>query len=192
MSALPLIDSSPHAPVVVRDAADADLPTIAAIYAHHVLHGRASFEEAPPDVNELRRRLAAVQTSGLPWLVAELDGRHGGVAGYAYATPYRPRPAYRHTIEDSVYVAPELAGRGIGRALLRALIARCERGPWRQMLATVGHSGNAGSIGLHRSAGFELVGTLRSVGFKLGEWTDTVLMQRSLGPGDTQPPSQPG
>jgi phosphinothricin acetyltransferase len=186
MSVLPLTDSAACTAVTVRDAVDADLPAIAAIYAHHVLHGRASFEETPPDVAELRRRRDEVHAARLPWLVAELDGR---VAGYAYATPYRPRPAYRHTISDSVYVAPGLAGRGIGRCLLRTLIVRCEQGPWRQMLAIVGHSGNAGSIGLHRGAGFELVGTLRSVGFKLGEWTDTVLMQRALGPGDGTPPS---
>ncbi|NRF68794.1 N-acetyltransferase family protein [Aquincola sp. S2] len=169
----------------VRDAADHDMAAVQAIYAHHVLHGRASFEEQPPSVDELRVRRAAVLAAGLPYLVAELDGR---IAGYCYATLYRPRPAYRHTIEDSVYVAHELGGRGIGRALLQSLIERCERGPWRQMLATVGHSGNAGSLGLHRSVGFETVGTLRAVGFKLGEWTDTVLMQRMLGVGDGAPP----
>jgi phosphinothricin acetyltransferase len=172
---------------VVRDATDADMPAIQAIYAHHVLHGVASFEEVPPTLDEMARRRTAVLEAGLPYLAAEVDG---AVVGYAYATLYRPRPAYRHTIEDSVYVAPGLGGRGIGRALLRALIERCERGAWRQMLAVIGNSGNAGSIGVHRSCGFELVGTLRSVGFKHGRWVDTVLMQRALGDGDSSTPSR--
>lgn len=169
------------APILVRDAQEDDMAAIQAIYSHHVLHGLASFEETPPSIEEMLARRQAVLGLGLPYLAAELDGR---VVGYSYASLYRPRPAYRHTIEDSVYVAEGQAGLGIGGSLLGALIARCEAGPWRQMLAVIGDSGNAGSIGLHRHFGFEPVGTLRSAGFKLGRWVDTVLMQRSLGPGD--------
>ena len=167
--------------IAVRDAADADMEAVAAIYAHHVLHGLATFEEVPPSVEELTARRQAVVAAGLPWLVAEADG---GIAGYAYATPYRPRAAYRYAIEDSVYVENGLGGRGVGSALLGALISRCEVGPWRQMLAVIGDSGNEGSIALHRRMGFAHVGTFVSVGFKHGRWVDTVLMQRPLGEGD--------
>jgi phosphinothricin acetyltransferase len=171
--------------VIVRDAQSEDMAAIQAIYAHHVLYGLATFEEVPPSVGEMAARRAGVLERGLPYLVAEIDGT---VVGYSYATAYRPRPAYRYTIEDSVYVAEGLGGRGIGHALLSALIARCEAGPWRQMLAVIGNSGNAGSIALHRRLGFQPVGTLTSVGFKLGRWVDTVLMQRPLGLGNaTQP-----
>lgn len=173
--------------IVVRDATDGDMADVQQIYAHHVLHGLATFEEVTPTVDEMRRRREAVLAAGLPYLVAEVDGR---VAGYCYATSYRPRPAYRYTIEDSVYVSEGLRGRGIGAALLGALIARTEAGPWRQMLAVIGNSGNAGSIALHARMGFQPVGTLRSVGFKLGQWVDTVLMQRPLGPGDAAPPAE--
>jgi phosphinothricin acetyltransferase len=169
----------------IRDAAEADMAKVQAIYAHHVLHGLATFEEVPPTVEDMIARRAAVLGLGLPYLVAELDG---GIVGYSYATSYRPRPAYRHTVEDSVYIADGLGGRGIGAALLGTLITRCEAGPWRQMLAVIGNSGNAGSIALHRRLGFEHAGTLKSVGFKLGRWVDTVLMQRSLGEGDGAPP----
>jgi phosphinothricin acetyltransferase len=155
------------------------------IYAPYVLTGFASFEEVPPTTEEMRARRAAVVAAGLPYLVAVMDGE---VVGYAYATSYRPRPAYRHTIENSVYVADAMHGRGTGAALLKELIARCEAGPWRQMLAVIGNSANAGSIALHRRMGFQLVGTLTSVGFKLGQWVDTVLMQRALGSGDATPP----
>ena len=183
----PPASSSPIAAptVLVRDAQPADMAAVQAIYAHHVLHGRATFEEVPPTVDEFLARRAAVLAAGLPYLVAECDGE---LSGYCYAVPYRPRPAYRHTIEDSVYVGHDRAGRGIGRALLGALVARCENGPWRQLLAVVGNSGNAGSLALHESLGFQRVGTLRSVGFKLGAWTDTVLMQRALGAGDATLP----
>jgi phosphinothricin acetyltransferase len=171
--------------LVVRDSIPADMPAIQSIYAPHVLHGLATFEEVPPSVDELLMRRGKVTDLGLPHLVAELDG---GVVGYSYATPYRARPAYRYAIEDSVYVAEGQGGRGIGGALLRTLVDRCERGPWRQMVAVVGDSGNAASIALHRRLGFQHVGTLTSVGFKLGRWVDTVLMQRALGPGDHVPP----
>jgi len=172
--------------VTVRDAGEADMDAVLAIYMHHVLHGLATFEETPPSLDEMRARRAAVLAAVLPYLVAESEGR---VVGYAYATAYRPRPAYRFSIEDSVYVADGLAGKGIGSALLGELIARCEKGPWRQMLAVIGNSGNEGSIALHRRMGFAHAGTFTSVGFKLGRWVDTVLMQRPLGGGDTTLPS---
>ena len=161
------------------------MASVQQIYIHHVLHGLATFEEVPPSVEDMLGRRAAVLDLGLPYLVAE---RAGEILGYSYATFYRPRPAYRHTIEDSVYLAEGLGGQGIGAALLSDLIRRCETGPWRQMLAVIGNSANAGSIGLHRKLGFEHAGTLRSVGFKLGGWVDTVLMQRALGAGDAAPP----
>ena len=171
--------------MVVRDATEQDMAAVQAIYAHHVLYGLATFEETPPSTEELLERRASVLAQGLPFLVAEAEGR---IAGYTYAASYRPRPAYRYTIEDTVYVARGLEARGIGTALLRALIARCEAGPWRQMIAVIGDSANAGSIALHRRFGFQLVGTLASVGLKLGQWVNTVLMQRALGSGDNTLP----
>lgn len=177
---------NPIKSVVIRTAADADMPSVQAIYAHHVLHGLASFEVTAPSTEEMRARFHAVIRGALPYVVAEVDGR---IAGYSYAAPYRARPAYRYTVEDSVYVAEGVARRGVGVALLHELIARCEAGPWRQMLAVIGDSGNAGSIGLHRACGFTLIGTLPSVGFKFGRWVDSVLMQRTLGAGDTSAPS---
>lgn len=171
--------------IVVRDAAGDDMAQIAAIYAHHVRHGLATFEEVPPSVDDMLTRRAAVLALGLPYLVIENEGR---VVGYAYATAYRPRPAYRFTIENSVYLADGLGGRGFGTALLAALIGRCEQGPWRQMIAVIGNSGNAASVALHRKLGFQPVGTLTSVGFKLGRFVDTVLMIRPLGEGDTTLP----
>ena len=169
----------------VRDADEADMPAIRAIYAHHVLTGLASFEETPPSLEEMLARRRAVLEAGLPYLTAV---RGGAVAGYAYATAYRARSAYRFTLEDSVYVAPGLGGQGIGGALLRELLLRCGQGPWRQMLAVIGDSANQASIALHRRMGFTHAGTLASVGFKLGRWVDTVLMQRALGPGAATPP----
>lgn len=171
--------------VVVRDAREADMSAVQNIYAHHVLHGLASFEEAAPTVADMISRRESVLQLGLPYLVAEMDGR---VVGYSHASVYRPRPAYRHTIEDSVYVQDGLAGHGVGRALLAMLIQRCEVGPWRQMLAVIGDSGNVASIGLHRSQGFKRIGTLDAVGFKFGHWVDSVLMQRPLGNGRAAPP----
>ncbi|MBN9472411.1 MAG: GNAT family N-acetyltransferase [Bordetella sp. SCN 67-23] len=178
----------PSSTLVVRDACDADLAAIQAIYAFHVLNGVASFEEVPPTVEDMRVRRAAVLGQGLPYLVAEQDGV---IVGYSYAGSYRPRPAYRHTIENSVYVADGTGGRGIGIALMRELIARCQNGPWRQMVAVIGNSGNAASIALHRKVGFEHAGVLRSVGFKHGRWVDTVMMQLPLGPGDLTLPGSP-
>lgn len=167
--------------VDVRDAREGDMRFVQEIYAHHVLHGLASFEEDAPAVSEMIGRRDAVLKLGLPYLVAEMDGR---IVGYSYASLYRPRPAYRHTIEDSVYVRDGFAGHGIGRELLSTLIKRCEGGPWRQMLAVIGDSANAGSIGLHGSQGFRRIGKLDAVGFKFGRWVDSILMQRPLGKGD--------
>jgi len=163
--------------VEVRPATDADMAAVAAIYAGHVLHGSASFEIEPPDVVEIARRRTAVLAAGLPYLVAQADGV---VAGYAYAVPYRPRPAYRFTVEDSVYLAEGFAGRGIGRALLGELVVRCRAAGRREMVAIIGDSANAASIGLHRALGFRHVGTLTDVGFKHGRWLDSVIMQLSL------------
>lgn len=172
----------------VRPVCDDDLPAITAIYAHHVRTGTASFEEVPPDEAEMRARCTKVLDAGLPYLVAEREGK---VLGYAYATHYRPRSAYRFTLEDSVYIAADATGQGIGRALLLALIARCEGGPWRQLIANVGDSGNAASLALHTACGFTQTGVLKSVGFKFGRWLDTVFMQRPLRAGDATPPDLP-
>jgi L-amino acid N-acyltransferase YncA len=173
-------------PVLIRDAQDADMPALGAIYGHHVLHGLASFEEAPPAADELARRRADVLGRGLPYLVAAIDEE---VVGYAYASPYRARSAYRFSIENSVYVDHRRHRGGIGRALLSALIARCEDGTWRQMVAVIGDSANVASIALHERLGFRMVGTLRAVGFKFGRFVDTVLMQRELGAGERTLPA---
>lgn len=188
-SPVPPISAEKGRILTVRNAVEADMAAIHAIYAEAVLHGLASFEETPPTLVEMLSRRSAVLDLGLPYLAAERDG---AVVGYAYATGYRPRPAYRHTVEDSVYVADGMRGRGVGRALLQALIEGCEAGPWRQMVAVIGDSGNGGSIALHESLGFRMVGTLESVGFKLGRWVDTVLMQRPLGAGSETLPDGPG
>jgi len=168
---------------------DDDLAAIAAIYAHHVLHGTASFETEPPSLEEMRRRRAELMARGYPYLVADDPA---GIVGYAYAGPYRARPAYGNTVENSVYLRPDAIGRGLGRRLLDALIADCEGRGYRQMIAVVGDSGNTASIRLHERAGFRLVGVLRSVGFKHGRWLDTVLLQRALGAGDGAPPRPRG
>jgi phosphinothricin acetyltransferase len=173
--------------ITVRDAAAPDLPIIQSIYAHHVLNGLASFEEVPPDVAEIERRHRDITGRGLPYVVAALDGR---VAAYAYAGPYRARPAYRYALEDSVYVARDAVGRGLGRAALAAVIGRVTALGYRQMIAIIGDSGNAASIGLHQALGFRHAGTLRSVGFKSGRWVDSVLMQLPLGDGDTRLPAR--
>jgi len=163
-----------------------DLPAIQAVYAHHVLHGLATFEEAAPGTDEMRRRHAEVIAKGLPWLAADFGGV---LAGYGYCAPYRARSAYRYALEDSVYVREDFHGRGVGAALLEALIERCTALGYRQMIAVIGDSAHAASINLHAAAGFVRVGTLRSVGFKFGRWVDSVLMQRPLGPGDASRPS---
>jgi len=169
----------------IRTANFADFPAIQAIYAHHVLHGLASFEVDPPNVAEMRSRFEAITGAGYPYLAA-VDG--GLVLGYAYASAYRTRPAYRYTVEDSVYVAVNAVGRGIGRQLLARLIAECDSRGYRQMLAVIGDSANAASIELHRTCGFAVSGTLHSVGFKFGRWVDSVIMQLELGDGDRSLP----
>ncbi|RDK08458.1 GNAT family N-acetyltransferase [Cupriavidus lacunae] len=175
-------------PFTLREATPADVPAIHAIYAHHVVHGRASFEEVPPSVDEMQLRFAEVHRKGLPYLVAVRDGE---VLGYAYASAYRARSAYRFAIEDSIYIDHRRVGEGLGQALLAELVARCETGPWRQMVAviacTAGGEG-AGSLAVHERLGFRTVGRLEAVGFKHGQWIDTVLMQRVLGAGATTLP----
>lgn len=171
--------------LLLRPAVAGDIETIQAIYAHHVTTGLASFEEVPPDIDEIRRRWRAIADLGLPYIVAVADGR---IAGYAYAGPYRPRTAYRFTVEDSIYLDPAFRGRGIGRSLLSALIEESTRLGKRQMIAVIGDSANTASIALHRGLGFADAGVFRAVGFKFGRWVDSVLMQRPLGPGDAALP----
>ena len=171
--------------LAIRAATPADIPAITAIYDHAVRHGTASFELEPPDAAEMTRRFATLVDAGYPYLVAEADG---GVAGYAYAGPYRPRPAYRWSVEDSVYVAPHMHHRGIGAALLGGLITAAEQRGYRQMVAVIGDSAQTPSIALHRAAGFRPIGTIENVGFKFGRWLDSVLMQRALGPGASTAP----
>jgi phosphinothricin acetyltransferase len=173
----------------IRASRDDDLAAITAIYGHHVRHGSASFETEPPSLEEMGRRRAELIARGYPYLAAE-DG--AGIAGYAYAGPYRSRPAYRDTVENSVYLRPDAIGRGVGRRLLEVLIGDCAARGYRQMIAVVGDSGNIASIRLHERAGFRLIGALKSVGFKHGRWLDTVLLQRPLGPGDGAPPQARG
>jgi L-amino acid N-acyltransferase YncA len=173
-----------HKPIL-RPATPADIPAITRIYADAVRHGTATFEIEPPSDAEMARRHKMLLDGGYPYLVAEMAD---AVAGYAYAGPYRARPAYRWSMEDSVYIAPEMHRKGIGGQLLAKLIAESADRGFRQMIAVIGDSAQAGSIALHAKAGFSRIGTLRAVGFKHGEWLDTVLMQRALGSGDTTPP----
>jgi L-amino acid N-acyltransferase YncA len=173
--------------VNLRPSLETDIPAIAAIYAHAVTHGTASFELVPPDESEMARRRIVLVDGDFPYLVAE---REGAVLGYAYAGPYRPRPAYRSTVEDSIYVAPDAQGTGIGRLLLERLIDEAEARDFRLMVAVIGDEESLSSIGLHRSLGFELVGTLPGIGYKHDRWLSTVLMHRSLGPGVAIPPTR--
>jgi phosphinothricin acetyltransferase len=168
----------PPASPVVRAARAADVPEIAAIYGHYVRTALSTFETDPPEAAEMAVRFQHVMDRGLPYLVAEWEGR---VAGYAYASPFRPRPGYRYTVEDSVYIHPDHPRKGLGRLLLAELIAACEAAGCLQMVAVIGDSANAASIGLHQALGFRHVGVLRRVGFKFGSWADAVLMQRALG-----------
>jgi L-amino acid N-acyltransferase YncA len=171
-----------------RPATPADIPAITAIYAEQVLYGTATFELTPPDEAEMAARMAALLAEGYPYVVAE---REGGIVGYAYAGAYRARPAYRHTVEDSIYLATEARGQGIGGLLLRVLIEQSTALGFRQMIAVIGDSQNMPSIRVHRAADFQMTGTLVSVGHKFGRWLDAVLMQRALGRGDTAPPERP-
>ena len=173
----------------IRSALAADAPVLAAIYGHHVLHGLGTFEEAPPGPEEMAARLVAVTGRGLPYLVAEIDG---AVVGLAYASPFRTRAAYRFTVEDSVYIAPDRQRLGIGKALLSGVIAACEPLGLRQMVALIGDAANAGSIGVHRACGFTPAGVFPAVGYKAGRWVDVVMMQRALNSGATAPPGDGG
>ncbi|HZR71928.1 GNAT family N-acetyltransferase [Bradyrhizobium sp.] len=170
----------------IRPAVVADLPSVTEIYADAVREGTATFELVPPDLAEMTRRFRALSDGGFPYLVAILEGN---VAGYAYAGPYRPRPAYRFTVENSVYLRPAVHRRGIGHQLLQRLIADCEARGFRQMIAVIGDSANAGSIGVHAACGFTMIGTHPNVGLKFGRWLDTVMMQRALGEGASTVPS---
>lgn len=173
--------------VTIRNATFDDIAQIQQIYAHHVLSSTATFEETPPTEQEMRERVEKVRSLGLPWLVAEREGR---IMGYCYASQYRPRPAYRFTVENSIYLADGESGKGIGQQLLAALIQRCEQGPWRQMIAVIGGTQNQSSISLHRKLGFNHVGTQPDTGYKFGQWIDVVFMQRALGPGGATPPEE--
>ncbi len=170
----------------IRPAAAADLPAITGIYRHAVLHGTATFELVPPDLAEMTRRFDVLQDGGFPYLVGTLDGR---AVGYAYAGVHRPRPAYRFTVENSVYLEPAIHRRGVGLQLMQRLIAESEARGFRQMIAVIGDSANAGSIGVHTKCGFQMIGTHPNVGFKFGRWLDTVMMQRALGEGASTLPN---
>jgi L-amino acid N-acyltransferase YncA len=171
--------------IALRRCAERDISAVAAIYGYHVRHGLASFETEPPSVDEMLSRYRAVTEAGFPYLVAETGGE---IVGYAYASPYRARPAYRHTAENSVYIRQGCEGRGIGKRLLAALLAECEAIGLRQIVAVIGDSANHASIGLHRSLGFTMVGTIRAAGYKFDRWVDTVLMQCAVGAGVSAPP----
>jgi phosphinothricin acetyltransferase len=173
--------------ILVRDSADSDIESISAIYAHHVLTGTASFELDPPDLAEMARRRADVLANGFPYLVAVRDEQ---VLGYAYVNYFRTRPAYRFSVENSIYVREGLRRQGVGRALLSALMTRCEASGVRQILAVIGDSANTGSIGLHAACGFRFAGVLRASGWKFERWIDTVLMQLELGEGDRSAPRE--
>ena len=175
--------------MIVRSAETRDADALAAIYGHHVLTGFGTFEEAPPGAEEMDRRRLAVGAHGLPYLVAEEAGR---VLGFAYASPFRARAAYRYTVEDTVYVAPDVIGKGVGRTVLTAVLDACETIGLRQVVAVIGDTGNAGSIGLHRSLGFEHSGVGKSFGYKRGRWVDIVWMQKALNGGDSTPPNAKG
>jgi L-amino acid N-acyltransferase YncA len=175
--------------VLIRASRAADVKSIAEIYGFHVLNGSASFELLAPSTEEMAERRADVLRNKFPYLVAELGGR---VVGFAYANFYRTRPAYRHTLEDSIYLHKDFGGRGIGRTLLDALLIASEDAGCRQMIAVIGDSANAGSIKLHAACGFRRVGTMKAVGFKFGRWVDSVIMQRAMGEGAKTLPGEPG
>jgi L-amino acid N-acyltransferase YncA len=172
---------------MIRPSRDEDIASITAIYAHHVLNGTGTFEIDPPSVADMAGRRADVLSKGLPYIVAEEAGQ---VIGYAYCTWFKPRPAYRFSAEDSIYLAPGVHGKGIGRALLAELAAQAERVGIRKLIAVIGDSKNAGSVGVHRSLGFTHVGILKSCGWKFNQWLDVVMMEKALGSGDTTPAPQ--
>jgi L-amino acid N-acyltransferase YncA len=173
--------------LTVRPAAAADVPAIAAIYGPAVLTGTASFEVDPPDEAEMLRRFEAITDAGYPYFVAEVDGR---IAGYAYASAYRTRPGYRFTVEDSVYIATDAQGKGVGKALLERVIAKSRDDGFRLMIAVIGDTANVASITLHRRLGFRFCGTIHSVGYKFGRWLDSVVMELPLGEGDRSTPAE--
>jgi len=173
--------------LLIRPSTPADLPAITAIYGWNVLNGTGTFELDPPDEPEMARRRDDVLSKGLPWLVALRDG---AVLGYAYANHFRPRKAYRFCLEDSVYLAPEAKGQGLGKLLLAELLGRCEAAGARQMLAVIGDSANLGSIGVHRTLGFEHIGVMKAAGWKFDQWRDVVIMQKALGLGQTSAPME--
>lgn len=169
----------------IRDCLPDDIAAVRRIYSHHVTHGLGTFETETPALAEMQSRHAQITRAGFPYLVGTEEGR---IVGYAYANQFRPRAAYRYSVEDSIYVAPDATGRGYGRALLAALIERCAGLGLRQMIAVIGDSSNLGSIAVHRACGFVDAGLLKGVGRKFDRWVDVVLMQRCLGPGDSSPP----
>lgn len=171
--------------LTLRPSQDGDIPAITAIYGHHVLHATGTFETDPPSAADMAARRADVLAKGLPYLVAE---RAGQVVGFAYCQWFKPRPAYRFSAEDSIYLHPEVAGQGLGKQLLAALVERAQEAGVRKLIAVIGDSGNAGSIGVHRALGFEPVGTIQSCGWKFGRWLDIVLMEKALGEGNRTPP----
>lgn len=170
---------------LIRPSTEQDLPAITRIYGHHVLHGTGTFETTPPSLEDMTARRADVLSKGLPWLVVEEAGQ---LLGFAYGNWFKPRPAYRFSVEDSIYLAPEAAGKGLGRALLAELLITLERSGIRKVMAVIGDSDNAGSIGVHKALGFEQVGVVRACGWKFGRWLDIVMMQRAIGEGDRTPP----
>ncbi len=172
----------------IRPSKDTDIPALTAIYGHHVLHGTGTFETVPPTEADMAQRRADVLGRGLPYLVAEDAGR---VLGFAYCQWFKPRPAYRFSAEDSIYLHPDAAGKGLGRTLLEALATQAQAAGVRKLIAVIGDSGNAGSIGVHRALGFTHAGTIRSCGWKFGRWLDIVLMEKAIGDGDATPPEGP-
>ena len=170
---------------LIRPSRDEDITAITAIYAHHVLHGTGTFETEPPSAADMANRRGDVLSKGLPYLVAEEDGE---ILGFAYGNWFKPRPAYRYSVEDSVYLAPGLDRKGLGRALLAELLAYCEAAGIRKVMAIIGDSANAGSVGVHRALGFTQVGIVEACGWKFGAWRDIVIMQKTLGPGSSEPP----
>ncbi|MBX3610034.1 MAG: N-acetyltransferase [Hydrogenophaga sp.] len=173
---------------LIRPSRDEDLPAITRIYAHHVLHGTGTFETTPPTEAEMAQRRADVLGKQLPWLV--IEGEDEVVLGYAYGNWFKPRPAYRFSVEDSIYLAPEAGGKGLGRLLLAELVAALERRGVRKVMAVIGDSANAGSIGVHKALGFSHAGAIKACGWKFGRWLDIVLMEKAIGEGDTSAPKE--
>lgn len=172
--------------MVIRDSTLVDMPSVTALYEHYVLHELATFELVPPTLEEMCSRRQAILDTQLPYLVAQMGSE---IVGYAYAATYRPRPAYRYTVEDSVYLSRNHIGMGIGSALLTEVIHRCEQGPWRQMVAVITQGGTAGSAELHQKLGFQEVGRMPNVGYKFNRWVGTLIMQRPLGEGGSSMPA---